>query len=348
MDADLMSIGQHCAVAECRQNDFLPFRCDCCSNVYCLEHRTYAAHSCSKSGTRQTEVIVCPLCAKGIRVAAGQDVNQAFERHTATDCDPTNYAKVHKKPRCPVGNCREKLTTINTYHCKSCNQKVCLKHRHEDDHGCQQAKAKQAAAVAAQRTQLAQARAAAQPVPKPAPKPQTLQQIRAVAAKQYEDPGNSVKGTAHRRMLGTPTTTTATPSATVTNPLHQQRATVPTSTSNANPLVPPHLPEVCPQCQARFASVDKLVQHVEEWHPTAQSNPAAAAAIARAGQGQGWGSQPQTTSSSSSDLYRCHRCQRGFMDPVALVQHSEQCGAGAQSTATAGGGGARKQDCVVS
>jgi hypothetical protein len=30
--------------------DFLPFTCDCCSNVFCLEHRSYDAHRCPKAG----------------------------------------------------------------------------------------------------------------------------------------------------------------------------------------------------------------------------------------------------------------------------------------------------------
>jgi predicted nucleic acid binding AN1-type Zn finger protein len=51
-----------------------------------------------------------------------------------------------KKKKCPVQGCREKLTTINTYTCKSCKQSVCLKHRLENDHKCP---GKSGAAVAA-------------------------------------------------------------------------------------------------------------------------------------------------------------------------------------------------------
>ena len=41
-----------------------------------------------------------------------------WERHTSSrECDPSNYARVHKKPRCPVGNCREKLVLTNTHAC---------------------------------------------------------------------------------------------------------------------------------------------------------------------------------------------------------------------------------------
>lgn len=140
MDADLLGIGQHCSHEDCRQIDFLPFQCDCCQRVYCLQHRTYEAHKCPNSGSRTTAIIVCPLCAKGIRLQGGKDANQAFEEHTRTDCDPANYAKVHKKPKCPVKGCKEKLATINTYFCKECGQRVCLKHRHGDDHSCKEHK----------------------------------------------------------------------------------------------------------------------------------------------------------------------------------------------------------------
>lgn len=47
------------------------------------------------AGQRVTEVIVCPLCAKGVRLQPGQDPNVAFDQHAAsTACDPRNYAKV--------------------------------------------------------------------------------------------------------------------------------------------------------------------------------------------------------------------------------------------------------------
>lgn len=51
-------------------------------------------------------------------------------------CDPSNYEKVHRKARCPVPNCKEKLNTVNTYGCKTCGTSVCLKHRFPADHDC--------------------------------------------------------------------------------------------------------------------------------------------------------------------------------------------------------------------
>lgn len=47
--ADLLGIGQHCAAPGCGQVDFLPFRCDCCSKSFCLDHRSYSAHACAVS-----------------------------------------------------------------------------------------------------------------------------------------------------------------------------------------------------------------------------------------------------------------------------------------------------------
>ncbi len=183
-----MGIGRHCAVETCMQLDFLPFSCDCCSRTFCLDHRSYAAHDCPDAKNKETEVIVCPVCAKGararrpgvgrggpggaarpprppavvhqrdarrggprpssplppshplrppgIRLGAKDDPNVVFERHSRTECDPANYARVHHKPRCSAPGCKEKLTTINAFTCKSCGLRVCLKHRDVDDHKC--------------------------------------------------------------------------------------------------------------------------------------------------------------------------------------------------------------------
>lgn len=79
-DPDLMSVGKHCSVTNCSQRDFLPFVCDCCHQPFCLEHRTYAAHGCLKASGKQTQAMVCPICAKAIR-CEGLDPNVAFEAH---------------------------------------------------------------------------------------------------------------------------------------------------------------------------------------------------------------------------------------------------------------------------
>ena len=72
--------------------------------------------SCSTKQLRSQETALCNLVAQA--------------------CDPANYAKVHKRPRCPAAGCRDKLTTINRYRCKTCGATVCLRHRFASDHQC--------------------------------------------------------------------------------------------------------------------------------------------------------------------------------------------------------------------
>lgn len=98
--ADLMAIGANCSHPGCGQRDFLPFQCDCCERVFCLEHRAYASHNCAHAKGKDTQVIICPICAKAIKLQADQNVHEAFEAHSRTACDPSNYAKVHTKQRC--------------------------------------------------------------------------------------------------------------------------------------------------------------------------------------------------------------------------------------------------------
>ena len=79
-DADLMSIGRHCAHVDCHQLDFLPFTCGACKSTFCAEHRSQEAHACPKPGVEENKVAVCPLCAQGLRVQPGEDANAAFDR----------------------------------------------------------------------------------------------------------------------------------------------------------------------------------------------------------------------------------------------------------------------------
>ncbi|GLU02015.1 hypothetical protein SLE2022_192880 [Rubroshorea leprosula] len=132
-------LGSHCQHSDCRQLDFLPFKCDGCRKVFCLEHRSYKSHKCPKSDDNKSRrVIVCEICSVSIEVTGREeeDEKKILERHEKSgDCDP----KKKKKPMCPVRRCRETLTFSNTSTCKTCQVKVCLKHRFPADHGCRQA-----------------------------------------------------------------------------------------------------------------------------------------------------------------------------------------------------------------
>ncbi|KAL6994302.1 Zinc finger AN1 domain-containing stress-associated protein 12 [Sarracenia purpurea var. burkii] len=130
-------MGMHCQHTECNQLDFLPFKCDSCRKVFCLEHRSYKSHDCPKSDRDSRKVVVCEICSSAIETTGrdGEEETAILERHEKSgDCDPK---KKKKKPRCPVRRCREVLTFSNTSTCKSCQVKVCLKHRFPGDHACE-------------------------------------------------------------------------------------------------------------------------------------------------------------------------------------------------------------------
>ncbi|XP_010913471.1 zinc finger AN1 domain-containing stress-associated protein 12 [Elaeis guineensis] len=134
-------LGAHCDHEDCKQLDFLPFTCDGCQRVFCLEHRTYKAHSCPKAEHNSRIVVVCQVCSMSIEKKAGEEDSTILERHERSgDCD----ARKKHKPRCPVRRCKELLTFSNNSTCKTCNQKVCLKHRFPSDHACKPAYMKDA------------------------------------------------------------------------------------------------------------------------------------------------------------------------------------------------------------
>lgn len=63
-------------------------------------------------------MVVCPLCAKAVTYFPEEEsADAAVDRHTARDCDPANYGRVHNKRRCPVPGCKERLTATNVYRC---------------------------------------------------------------------------------------------------------------------------------------------------------------------------------------------------------------------------------------
>ncbi|XP_068381569.1 AN1-type zinc finger protein 1 isoform X1 [Eschrichtius robustus] len=96
-----LDIGRHCQVEQCRQRDFLPFVCDGCSGMFCLEHRSRESHSC-------TEVTVIERLKS--------------DTHTAYPCSFKDCAE------------RELVPVM----CPYCEKNFCLRHRHQSDHECEE------------------------------------------------------------------------------------------------------------------------------------------------------------------------------------------------------------------
>ncbi|CAE6071010.1 unnamed protein product [Arabidopsis arenosa] len=128
-------LGEHCQNPDCKLLDFLPFTCDGCKLVFCLEHRSYKSHSCPKSDHGSRTVSICETCSIAIETTGFDEegIKSLLEKHERSgDCDPNKK----KKPICPVKRCKEILTFMNNLTCKDCGIKFCLKHRFPADHVC--------------------------------------------------------------------------------------------------------------------------------------------------------------------------------------------------------------------
>ncbi|XP_026148127.1 AN1-type zinc finger protein 1 [Mastacembelus armatus] len=96
-----LDIGKHCQVKSCSLKDFLPFVCDSCSGVFCLEHRSREAHSCTE-----------------------EPVKREVQTVGSTASYPCSFEDCKGKELLPVI-------------CPQCEKHFCLMHRHQDDHKCE-------------------------------------------------------------------------------------------------------------------------------------------------------------------------------------------------------------------
>lgn len=249
-----------------------------------MEHRSYIKHNCPKADRKDVTVVICPLCAKGVRLIPEEDPNITWERHVNTECDPSNYEKVTKKKKCPVRGCKDVLAFSNTIKCKDCLVDHCLKHRFGPDHQC--------------------------PGPK---KPEAAFQFMSLLNRsKKEDPKSNRAATA-----SSPKWTTS-----FFNAASSVRASAEASVAKLSSEISQKWQiardgaaqssssggsrngqmEECPQCGAKFSSVTTLVEHVERVHEKG---------------GNGAGVKKLT-------INACPKCSRGFYDPVALVEHVEK------------------------
>uniref|UniRef100_A0A8C5QU31 Zinc finger AN1-type containing 1 n=1 Tax=Leptobrachium leishanense TaxID=445787 RepID=A0A8C5QU31_9ANUR len=95
-----LDVGQQCGAEHCGQLDFLPFVCDSCSKVFCIQHRSRDSHGCPE-------------------VAA---VTERVKSEGST-LYPCSYK----------GCSGKELVEVLCPHCES---HFCLKHRHQADHEC--------------------------------------------------------------------------------------------------------------------------------------------------------------------------------------------------------------------
>jgi len=154
-------IGKSCTF--CNTQDFLPFTCEACQSIFCLEHRSYLAHNCTKSIGKDHKVISCPLCSQSIHFFddGSASVHEIFDKHLRLECVnrgsmnginnnalsstqtssssssiQSSVPMIKAPKRCLTKGCKDILTTSNTFYCPKCRQETCLKHRFGDAHDC--------------------------------------------------------------------------------------------------------------------------------------------------------------------------------------------------------------------
>jgi predicted nucleic acid binding AN1-type Zn finger protein len=131
-------VGSHCALSDCKQQDFLPFTCDSCHRTYCLAHRSYEVHGCDGALKKDITSISCPICNKTVKFDKSKDPNSVWEEHYSTYCSQqtSNEKSQSSSSKCTAKACFTTLGPSNTYQCPKCHKKVCLSHRMSEDHQC--------------------------------------------------------------------------------------------------------------------------------------------------------------------------------------------------------------------
>ena len=87
---EFADVGAHCKMSHCEQQDFLPFKCEFCKEIYCADHRRPADHKCRNSNGEEDDnyVILCPICNTGLSLKglASQGITPAhlWNEHVET------------------------------------------------------------------------------------------------------------------------------------------------------------------------------------------------------------------------------------------------------------------------
>ena len=145
-----MDIGKKCSFPHCKLKDFLPFTCDHCSRPYCIEHRTYASHSCEGANAKDSRSLACPICEKSVRFFANENVDEVWDKHYTREC--TQEAATKKKATtCANSTCHKRLGPTNFFICGKCHLKLCLGCRLQETHSCKALNKSEALASAATR-----------------------------------------------------------------------------------------------------------------------------------------------------------------------------------------------------
>lgn len=176
-------MGGRCSLNDCRLHDFLPFKCDACRRIFCLEHRSASAHTCRSAAALDCKVFTCPLCLSSIKISgAGENVDFAGHERSG-DCaraKATRAAEL-KIPTCGAPRCKKKLLTGAKVVCSLCRGEYCIEHRMPESHKCNPASAGGPGRSILSRFSSAATSALSAPAARP---PTAAEQLRETAARR--------------------------------------------------------------------------------------------------------------------------------------------------------------------
>jgi predicted nucleic acid binding AN1-type Zn finger protein len=110
----------------------LPFTCQYCSLVTCLDHRSQTAHDCSIQ-PKQATTVPCPLCSRILPVRLGLEANIVVDEHIQKGCKQISSVRTQS---CSLKRCSTKSLPGSLVRCGSCRTEHCLRHRLPEDHNC--------------------------------------------------------------------------------------------------------------------------------------------------------------------------------------------------------------------
>ncbi|KAF9013247.1 hypothetical protein BDQ17DRAFT_1296767 [Cyathus striatus] len=137
-DDQLLSVGKKCSHPSCHLVDYLPFKCQHCTQLYCQEHFKVEAHQCPEYDESKHDRVApnCPLCNTPVAVRPNQDPNVRMEEHFTKECSVMTgrSTKANASPRCARAKCGKIL--FSPIRCTQCRAQFCPSHRFPADHSC--------------------------------------------------------------------------------------------------------------------------------------------------------------------------------------------------------------------
>jgi hypothetical protein len=160
-DASLLFLGQQCALAACRQNDFLPLRCPFCTRHFCASHARADEHACAHADDADVRRPTCGRCGRAMKWQRGEAVQETVRRHLAGGPASECARGEQQAPKAEVCHCRgctkrlvvkitvssgagghahdvlepPRLTSCPSQ-CPACHHNFCPSHRAPQSHTC--------------------------------------------------------------------------------------------------------------------------------------------------------------------------------------------------------------------